>query len=162
MNPALARTPFARSRRTPTARISARGARGMLQWIKRAHPAVYAKLERSRPELIDEAKALGGLAATPAAAAAAPSLAERAANVAQAVSSAVLPFLQLDSQRRLLRAQTERAIRGEPPLDVTNLQLPSTRVDIEAGPDTRKALLIGGGAIALMIAIAFFGRRRRS
>lgn len=141
-------TPFSRQRRTPTGVIRARGAAGLARWLARAHPAALKKALAANPQLLGD---LGQ---------AAPTLADKATQLAQAV----LPFLQLDVQRRLLRTQVKRAEQGLPPLDTSQIDLPAARVevDVEAGQGTRKGLVGLAGAVILGALLLFSGRRRRS
>lgn len=145
--------PFARDRRVP--RGSSGGVPGLVQWIRQAHPMAFRELARTRPQLLRQAAQLNGLGTV-----AQPSgggLVQTANNIA----AAVMPFLQLDAQRKLLKLQVERAKRGEPPIDTTQLTLPAARVEIEAGQAVRTGMKWGGIALGAALIGAFWLARRR-
>lgn len=146
---------FAAGRRTPAG--SRRGAAGLVDWIKVAHPAAYEKLQQSRPELLTTATQLDGLGD-----AAAPGVVDKIANTATQIANAVLPFIQLNAQRKLLNTQVKRAAQGLPPLEIDNLQLPASRVQFDAGENISKWVKYAGlGALGLLAYFMLSRRRSR-
>jgi len=142
---------FSSARRTPAG--SRRGAAGLLDWIKRAHPAAFAKLQQSRPDLVKVGGQLDGLGDMSSATS---SLAQTASQIA----NAVLPFIQLNAQRKLLNTQVKRAAQGLPPLEVDNLQLPASRVQFDAGENVSKFVKWGGIAALVLGGVYLLTRRR--
>lgn len=138
--------PFARGRRTPPGSYG--GVKGLLQWVSKAHPQAYASIKRTQPELIAEAAQLSGMG----------DAISTATDKATQIAAAVLPFLQLDAQRKLLKAQVERAKQGLPPLDVTGIKLPAARVEVDAGSNVSRyakyagVALLGLGALYVLSA----------
>lgn len=153
------RRPFATNRRTPRGKSS--GVRGLLQYVKTAHPDAYANLVATRPDLVRSGAQLDGLGDTGA-----PSLIDKAASTANSIANAVLPFLQLNAQRKLLEAQVSRAKQGLPPLEVKNLQLPAARVEVDAGEGIRAGFARYGKWLAIgalgLGALLLMRRRRRA
>lgn len=136
---------FARNRRTPRGTYG--GVKGLLQWVRAEHPAAYRALEKSRPELL-RADGLAGLGD-------AASVVTNVTDQANKIAAAVLPFLQLNAQRKLLNAQVTRAKQGLPPLDVSQVQLPAARVEVDAGANIGKyarwAGIAGLGLLAYFV-----------
>lgn len=144
---------FSSTRRTPAG--SRRGVAGLLGWIKTAHPAAFAKLQASRPDLVKTGAQLDGLGD-----AASPSVVDKVANTASQIANAVLPFLQLNAQRKLLNTQVKRASQGLPPLEVSNLQLPAARVEFDAGAGLSRWVKYGAIAAAVL-GVGYLLTRRR-
>jgi hypothetical protein len=135
---------FAAGRRTPAG--SRRGVAGLLGWIKAAHPTAYVKLEQTRPDLVKAGAQLDGLGDVS-------STVANITNTAGQIANAILPFIQLDAQRKLLKTQVQRAAQGLPPLEMSNLSLPAQRVEFDAGANVStgvKYLLLGGAGIAVL------------
>lgn len=149
--------PFAAGRRTPRGKVA--GVKGLVQWIRQTHPRAFAQLQRSQPSLIAQAAQLDGLGDV-----AAPGMVDRIADTANKLAGAVLPFLQLDAQRKLLKAQVDRAKRGEPPIDTSQITLPATRVEIDAGAGLRAGAgnfgMLAAGALGLGLLAWWMSRRR--
>jgi hypothetical protein len=147
-------SPFARGRRVPRELIREPGGAGLLRWLARTHPKALEQALRAHPDLTSAAT-LGALGQ---AGAAAPSRLDRLAQNAQAIAAAVVPFLQLEAQRKVLKLQVQRAAEGKPPLDASAIELPAARVEVEAGSRTRGLL---GLALAGAAAAWLFFRRGR-
>lgn len=144
--------PFSRRRRAPRGVIKAKGPASLARWIARAHPAALKKAMAANPQLF-AAAGLGSIAAG------APSLVDKATSIA----NAVLPFIQLEAQRKLLKVQVKRAEQGLPPLDTTNIDVPAARAEVDVGPGTRSMVTkVGLGLAALAALWLFLGRRRRA
>lgn len=141
----MGKSKFVRNRRTPAGSYG--GVKGLLQWIRREHPSAYASMVRERPQLLRAADGLDGLGAAGATA----SLVDKANQIA----ASVLPFLQLSAQRKLLNAQVARAKQGLPPLDISQVQLPATRVEVDAGTNVASiGRWVGIGALGLVAFLA--------
>lgn len=148
-----ARRNFSTSRSTPAG--SRRGVAGLLGWIKTAHPAAYVKLQSSRPDLVKVGTQLDGLGD-----AASPSLVDKVAGTATQIANAVLPFLQLNAQRKLLNTQVKRAAQGLPPLETSNLTLPASRVEFDAGPGVSSWVKYGAIGVGVLGLLFVLSRRR--
>lgn len=151
---------FVSSRRVPPGRSP--GVKGFVSWIRQEHPKAYAELRWQHPKLIDQANQLDGLGDV--APTSGSSVLEKASNIATQIASVVQPFLQLDAQRKLLKVQTQRAAAGLAPLDTSQISLPPTRVQIDAGPSVtalKKPLLIGLGIVGAFALWKLLQPRRR-
>ncbi len=144
---------FARGRRTPGG--SRRGVAGLVGWIKTAHPAAFVKLQQSRPDLLNTATQLDGLGD-----ASSPGMVEKITSTASQIANAVLPFIQLNAQRKLLNTQVKRAAQGLPPLDVSNLQLPASRVEFDAGTNVSRWVKYGAIGAGVLGLVYLLSRRR--
>lgn len=83
----------------------------------------------------------------------APGITQRAQDIAvpgesiiDAISRAISTVAMADYQRQLLRVQLERARAGQAPLDASQWGL-----GVNFGIDTRTALLLGAGVVALFL-----------
>ena len=143
------KTGFARGRRAPAG--SYVGAKGLLQWVSKAHPKAYANLKRTQPDLIASTAQLSGLG----------DATSTVSDKVTQIANAVLPFLQLNAQRKLLNAQVSRAKAGLPPLDVSNMQLPASRVEFDAGNNISRFAKYGAiaGLGLLGLYIVYSGMR---
>lgn len=149
------RLPVPKRTRPTRLRVSASNIRepglpGFLRWLERDFPAVHARLRAQRPDLL--ATAMAGLGqAEPVA----------TKTAGQKIADFVLPLLQVYQQRQILKLQLKRAEAGQPPLDVESLAAPPTRVEIEAGKETRRTGMIALAAGAgLGLLVWMMGRRR--
>lgn len=78
----------------------------------------------------------------------------------QAGLQVVNTLVLADSQRRLLRAQLQRAEQGLPPLDATQYGVGAS-VNVGISSDTQRMLMIGGAALLAVLLIGPMLRGRR-
>jgi len=130
--------------------IREKGVPGFLRWLQRDFPAAHAALAAKRPELLRAALAGLGQVEMPT-----------APTRLQQITDFVMPLLQVYQQRQILKLQLARAKAGQPPLDVENLGVPATKLEIEAGAKTQRTGLLIAGALGLG-AVAWFLTRGRA
>lgn len=161
-----AHTAFARGRKVPPGRKRGQrrtNVKGLLAWLKGEHPEVYEHIRGTRPDLLKKAATVSGLAdvAPPAT----QSRIEQAVGIAEKIASAAVPLLQTIQQQKIFKAQLELAKAGKPLLDTESLQVPASRVEIEAGIKGFNMKAVGiaaAAAVALLLLLRYTGKRQAS
>lgn len=132
-----------------------RGAPGLVRWIKRAHPRVYAALQErvgGTLGLVDPASV------DPVAAAASnPSTGQMIVNTIKDLVAVGLPLYQ---QNKLLNLQIKRAEQNLPPLDTAAIADASAfRVGVDASTRNTGLMIAAGLGGVLLLGMLLRGRR---
>lgn len=149
-----------------TVRIADRGKRGFLLWVKHNQPGLYEKARGKLPSA--NGMSAFGAAADPAAvatpAAASDGWADSIKNVLTSVAQVYLTKEQAKAQNKILDLQLARAQAGQPPLDIDPVRFgvaaPQVNVGVEAA--TKKMLIVGAGALAVVYVLAQLLKGRRA
>lgn len=141
-------------------RIKPKAAAKFLEWVKRAHPKLFAAAEKQAGPVT-----LGQVTTTTAQPAGAFD------RIMDAITKLAPVYIQARAQKELLDVQMDRARNNLPPLDPRDYA-PAVNVSVDpasaaaaaaaAGSAAKPYLLIGGAALGLVLLMQLTkGRRRR-
>lgn len=142
--------------------VRERGKRGLLQWYKYNQPALYKRIVARLPA--DGGLSAFGLVDPATIATPAPptrSWADTFQSVLQSVGQAYLTAEQVKAQSKIANVQLQRAVNGQPPLDINPAQYGLTpQVSVGVTTDTKKTVMYVAGGLGLLYVLAQLAKRR--
>ncbi len=148
-----------------TVKITERGKRGFLLWVRANQPQLYARVKNRLPSggglsafgLVDPATT-----ATPAPVTR--SFADTFKDLASVVAQSYLTREQAKGQQKILDAQLARAMAGQPPLDIdaARLNLISPQVNVGMDDSTKKLVTYAALGLGGLYILSQLAKRRGS